>query len=128
MCGAMQVGQHLPRQYYEEITEKFLPAYKKEYAAGKSEGNIDESEADAISWDLFLLILHWLIEKEWNMFGWVFSILQWGHIACLINIGVLGLHNFSIGQDYIGVSMTSRMQTKLVKSVMKNTCMTTCSS
>ena len=57
--------------------------------------------ADAISWDLFLLILHWLIEKEWNVFGWVFLILQWGHMAHSVNIGVLGLHNFSVGQDFI---------------------------
>lgn len=101
MWGARQVGERLPLQYYEEITEKFLPAYKKEYATGKSEGNVDESEADAISWDLFLLILHWFIEKEWNVFGWVFSILQWGHMARSNNIGLLGLHNFSVGQDYI---------------------------
>jgi hypothetical protein len=80
--------------------EKFLNAFKKECAKAKSEGNLDEREADPISWALVHIILKWALSEN-NIFMWVFSLLQWGCMARSISIGVLGFHNFRLGEDNI---------------------------
>jgi hypothetical protein len=97
--GAKEADERLPRTYYEEM-EKFLTSFKKETAKAKKDGNLDEQEADPISWSLFRLMLGWLLESK-NVFVWVYSILQWNCMARSINIGVLGLHNFRLGEDSV---------------------------
>jgi hypothetical protein len=52
LYGAESVNERLPIEYFEEM-EKFLNAFKKECAKAKSEGNLDEREADPIAWGLF---------------------------------------------------------------------------
>ena len=99
LYGAEKVKERLPTEYYEAM-EKFLSAFKKECAKAKSEGNLDEREADPISWALFRIILEWALSEN-NIFVWVFSLLQWGCMARSINIGVLGFHNFRLGEDNI---------------------------
>jgi hypothetical protein len=51
--GAKEANKRLPRTYYEEM-EKFLILFKKETAKAKKDGNLDEQEADPISWSLLL--------------------------------------------------------------------------
>ena len=100
LFGAEKVKERLPTSSYFDEMEKFLKGFKKECATAKSEGNLDEREADPLSWGLFRIILNWSLSKN-NIFVWVFSLLQWACMARSINIGVLGLHNFHIGEDNI---------------------------
>jgi hypothetical protein len=100
LYGAKKAGQHLPRSYYEEM-EKFFGAYKKEAASAKKEGKLDEQEADPISWALFVAMLEWSLVAEKNVYLWVFTLLQWHCMARSVNIGVLALHSFRVGEDNI---------------------------
>jgi hypothetical protein len=61
---------------------------------------LDEQEADPITWSLFRKILQWALDRK-NMYLWVFSILQWNCMARSINIGILVLHCFRVGEDVI---------------------------
>jgi hypothetical protein len=99
LYGVEKVKERLPTEYFEEI-EKFLIAFRKECTKAKSEGNLDEREADPISWGLFRIILKWALTEN-NIFVWVFSLLQWGCMARSISIGVLAFHNFRVGEDNI---------------------------
>jgi hypothetical protein len=99
LFGAEKAKERLPTDYYEEM-EKFLNAFKKECAKAKAEGNLDEREADPISWGLFRIILGWALSEN-NVFVWVFSLLQWACMARSISIGVLAFHNFRLGEDNI---------------------------
>jgi hypothetical protein len=80
--------------------EKFLNSFKKETVKAKKDGNLDEQEADPISWSLFRLMLGWLLSAR-NVFVWVYSILQWNCMARSINICILGLHNFRLGKNLL---------------------------
>ena len=99
LFGAKKANKHLPQSYYEEM-EKFLNAFKKETAAAKKGGMLDEQDADPISWVLFQNILQWALVEQ-SIFLWVFSLLQWHFMACSINIGCLGLHCFCVGEDNV---------------------------
>jgi hypothetical protein len=99
LYGAESIKERLPIEYFEEM-EKFLNAFKKECARAKAEGNLDEREADPLSWGLFRIILTWALSEN-NIFVWVFSLLQWGCMARSISIGVLAFHNFRLGDDNI---------------------------
>lgn len=100
LYGAKQAGKRLPQSYYEEV-EKFIKGYKKEAVKARSEGNLDEKEADPISWSLFLNMLNWALVGEKNVFLWVFSLLQWHCMARSINIGGMALHCFRQGKDNV---------------------------
>ena len=78
--------------------EAFLKGYKKETIKAKMIGNLNEEEADPITFDLFLCILTWALESN-NIFVWIFTILQWNFIARSIDIGVLSLRIFRTGAD-----------------------------
>jgi hypothetical protein len=77
LYGVEKVKERLPTEYFEEI-EKFLIAFRKECTKAKLEGNLDEREADPISWGLFRIILGWALSEN-KIFVWVFSLLQWLH-------------------------------------------------
>jgi hypothetical protein len=97
--GSKEVREELPREYYTEM-EQFLAAFKKETAKAKKDGMLDEHEADPIPYALYRLILEWSLGSK-NILVWLFSILQWNCMARSINIGVLALHNFRVGEDSI---------------------------
>jgi hypothetical protein len=101
LWGAKTSRQRLPLSCFEEM-EKFLVAFKKETTVAKRDGMLDEQEADPISWGLFRKILQWAVERK-NIHLWVFSILQWNCMARSINIGVLALHCFRVGEDNVKV-------------------------
>jgi hypothetical protein len=75
----------------------------------KKEGMLDEQEANPITWSLFQKILQWWALDRKNIYLWVFSILQWNCMACSINIGVLALHCFRVGEDAIIVRYDKSM-------------------
>jgi hypothetical protein len=97
--GAEEVRQALPQQYFVEM-DAFLDASKKEVVTHRRAGNLDEQEADPISFPLFQLICEWALASR-NVFLWVWTILQWNNMARSISIDPLGFHNFSIGVDSI---------------------------
>jgi len=97
LWGSHQAGEVLPLSYIDGMNA-FLKGYKKETVRAKMDGNLNEEEADAIPFDLFLHILNWALGAN-NVFVWVFSILQWNFIARSIDIGVIGLRNFRAGID-----------------------------
>ena len=86
--------------------EKFLHSFKKETRKAKKDGLLDEQEADPIPYTLFRQLLQWSLDGS-NIFLWVFTILQWNCMARSINIGVLGIHNFQIGNDSIKIRYDS---------------------
>lgn len=97
LFGSSEAGEPLPRQYYEDM-ERFLKGFKKQAAAAKSEGQLDEQDADPISWSFFQKILSWSIASR-NIFVWTYSLLQWNLMARSVNISNLALHNFKVGED-----------------------------
>jgi hypothetical protein len=99
LWGAKICHQCLPLSYYEAM-EIFLLAFKKETMMEKKDGMLDEQEVDPITWSLFQKILQWALDRK-NIYLWVFSILQWNCMAHSINIGVLALHCFHVGEDAI---------------------------
>jgi hypothetical protein len=105
LWGAKTSGQRLPLSCCEEM-EKFLVAFKKETTVAKKDGMLDEQEADPITWTLFRKMLQWALDSR-NMFLWVFSVPQWNCMARSINIGVLALHCFRVGEDCIIVKYDS---------------------
>jgi hypothetical protein len=76
-----------------------------------SHGNVDEKKADPISFSLFLMILIWAIERA-NIFVWVWTILQWNHMARSISIDPLVLHNISISGDHFVIRHDSTKSDK----------------
>lgn len=58
--GANQAEQLLPTEFYAAC-DRYMLSYKKETAKAKSEGNMDEEEADPIPVSLFKLVLMWAI-------------------------------------------------------------------
>jgi hypothetical protein len=97
--GSKEAKEDLPINYYTEM-EQFLASFKKETVKAKKDGMLDEHEADPIPYALYRLILQWSLGSK-NVLVWVFSILQWNCMARSINIGVLALHNFRVGEDSI---------------------------
>jgi hypothetical protein len=100
LWGAKIRHQHLPLSYYEAM-ENVLLAFKKETTMAKKDGMLDEQGADPITWSLFRKILQWALDRKNIVYLWVFSILQWNYMARSINIGVLALHCFCVGEDAI---------------------------
>jgi len=68
LWGATQAKELLPSSYYDEMKE-FLEAFKKETATAKSEGQLDEQEADPINPMLFRCIFQWAIENKNIFYG-----------------------------------------------------------
>jgi hypothetical protein len=58
--GAEDFHQALPQQYFVEM-DAFLDASKKEVVIHRRAGNLDEQEADPISFPLYQLICEWLV-------------------------------------------------------------------
>jgi hypothetical protein len=81
--------------FYSEM-DKYMASYKKDYAAAKKDGNVDENEADAISSALFQVLMKWAVE-EGNVFVWCFALLMWNLMARSINVDCIALHSIKRG-------------------------------
>ena len=68
---------------------------KKEAQDAKTEGRVDEKEADPISISMFRRWMVWAVESR-NMFVWFMGLLQWNFMGRSISIGMLCLHNFKL--------------------------------
>jgi hypothetical protein len=99
LWGSRVAGEPLPSLFYTEI-DTFLSSFKKEHIRAKKNGNLDEQEADPISWNLYHLITEWAVSSD-NIFVWVWTVMQWNLLGRAISIDPLGLRNFSMGLDFI---------------------------
>ena len=99
LYGAEQANEQLPHIFYVEM-DKWMRSYWKEAAKAKSEGHLEEQEADPVSFTLFCLWMQWAVYDK-NPFVWVFGLLQWSFMARSISISTLAFHNFRLGEDNI---------------------------
>ena len=72
----------------------FLRTAKKEKAGAKSDGHLEEQDADEIPWALFQAIFGWALSAG-NIIVWCFTILQWNVIGRSINFDPIGFRNLS---------------------------------
>ena len=68
------MGAVLPISFYRNKC-KYLQAFKKQVAKAKTQGDIDEREADPIPFGLYVLICQWAVRSGHQMM-WVWTILQ----------------------------------------------------
>ena len=96
--GSKEADRPLPPAFYDAI-DKYIKSYKKEVGGARKSREIDQQEADPISWTLFNLFVGWALE-DGNVFVWVYALLQWNCMARSINISPLGLHNVNSSEDF----------------------------
>ena len=101
LFGAEMAEEPLPAGYNQKLVS-FLASYKKETAAAKERGEVDEKEADPISYALYRRILTWALEAG-NVFCWVWGTLQWNLMSRSINVDPLGFGNISLGADSVNI-------------------------
>ena len=101
MFGAKEVGHGFSQEYYQQM-DTFLDNYRKEVAEAKTKGNIDEEEADPISFDLYQMIAFWFLCSG-NIFAWFFLLCCWNFMARTINVDNFSFRNLTSGTDSIKV-------------------------
>lgn len=72
----------------------YLKSVRKEKQTAKAEGNLDEEDADPITFPLYEHICNWFIQDN-DVLSWAFTVTQWNCMARSINIDPLGFHNVS---------------------------------
>ena len=116
---AILYGQKTAGQYLNDELLGAKPAILKSLsvadAEGKSKGQVEEKEADAIPFALFEFMCYCAILSG-NAFWWVMALLQWNCMAGSQNIDNLRFRNFSMGLDSLVVKFG---QTKMDKSGKK---------
>ena len=95
------MGVLLPVSFYSN-KDKYLQAFKKQVAKAKTQGDIEEKEADPIPFGLYVLICQWAV-RFGNIMMWAWSILQWNLLGRSVNVEPLCFHNFKVFQDSIQV-------------------------
>lgn len=93
--GCLIANERLSPMYFIEM-EKYLKSYRKEFAKAKSNGLVEERDADPISSGLFRLICQWAVDGS-NVFVWVFGLCVWHCMARTISVDCLALHNIQRG-------------------------------
>ena len=82
--GANKMGVFLPVSFYSN-KDKYLQAFKKQVAKAKTQGDVEEREADPIPFGLYVLICQWAV-RFGNIMMWVWSILQWNLLGRSVNV------------------------------------------
>ena len=78
----------------------YLDSAKKEKTGAKKRGELDEKEADPISFELYRLLCKLAI-KSGNIFLWAFTVMQWSCMARSISIDDLTFGRISLGTDLL---------------------------
>ena len=97
--GAYRAGQSLPQSYALGM-DKFLLSLRKEKTQAKKDGQLDEHEADPISFLFYSFICEYSLLTG-DIFMWAYTVCQWNCKARSINIDGLTFGQFSIGIDSI---------------------------
>jgi len=93
LWGAKKVRLEFPAGYRQQMKD-YLDTLAKEKTKAKEKGQVDEQEADPITFELFKKLCQWALESG-NIMVWAFTILQWHCMGRSVNIAPLGFHNFS---------------------------------
>ena len=88
-----KVAEEVLSPLYLSQMKAYLKTLKKEKAKAKSNGNVDEQEADGIPFVLMAAICKWALTTG-NLMVWCFTIIQWNVMGRSINVDLLGFHNF----------------------------------
>ena len=99
LFGASERKSSMSPLYHVEM-KKFLAQYKKEVAANRKTGNVDEYDSDPFSFQLVRQLASWFLYSG-NIFCWFFLLMQWNCMARSINIDCIGFSNFKRGTDSI---------------------------
>ena len=97
LFGSHRAKVPLPEIYEIEMTG-YLDSAKKEKTGAKKRGELDEKEADPISFELYRLLCKLAI-KSGNIFLWAFTVMQWSCMARSISIDDLTFGRISLGTD-----------------------------
>ena len=119
LFGAGRAKQALPQEYDLDM-KQFLDSLKKEKVKAKKRGELDEQEADPISYPLYRLICMDAITRG-DLFTWAFSVFQWSCMARSINIDDLTFKQLSLAKDSLVVKYCdSKADQKGEKTSPKN--------
>ena len=97
LFGAYRAKVALP-EIYEMEMQGFLDSVKKEKVKAKKRGEVEEKEADPISFELYRLLCKYAINAG-NIFVWAFTVVQWSCMARSISIDDLTFAQVSLGTD-----------------------------
>jgi len=100
LFGAHRAKVPLPDIYDSEM-KNYLDSVKKEKTKAKKGGQLDETEADPITFELYRLLCKYAIE-EGDIFTWAFTVLQWSCMARSISIDDLTFWSGWTGDRFIG--------------------------
>ena len=106
----------MPADYHRQM-ENFKNGLKQEKKRAKGKGEIEEREADPISFELFTFLCTCAI-NEGDPLLWAMALLQWHCMARCQNIDDLTFRNFRVRADNINVIFD---KTKMDKLGMKLT-------
>lgn len=99
LFGAQERGTCMSNLYSIEM-KKFLESYKKEVAAQKKLGKVEEFDSDAFTFPLVRTLCSWFL-KSGDVISWLFLLMQWNCMARSINIDCIGFSNLKRGSDSI---------------------------
>ena len=117
--GAKRAKQALPQDFDVQMTP-FMVSLKKQKTVAKKSGNLDECEADPITFSLYRLISFYAISTG-NIFVWAFTVCQWNCMARSINIDGMSYSQISLGIDSIIIEyFDSKSDQTGEKTVPKN--------
>ena len=97
--------------------KKFLASYKKEVAAQKKLGKVEEFDSDAFTFPLVRMLCSWFL-KSGDVISWLFLLMQWNFMARSVNIDCIGFSNLKRGSDSIIVKYDEKKSDKPYKIVL----------
>ena len=120
---AILFGSHRAKVTLPDIYEMnmvgFLDSTKKEKTSAKKKGELDEKDADAISFELYRLLCKLAIKKG-NIFLWAFTVTQWSCMARSISIDDLTFAQIAMGMDSLVVEyVDSKVDKKRREDITK---------
>ena len=101
LFGSLRAKVALPEIYELEMVG-YLDSAKKEKTGARKKGQLEEKEADAISFELYRLLCKFAIQSG-NIFLWAFTCTQWSCMARSISIDDLTFAQISLGTDALVV-------------------------
>lgn len=95
LFGAKQADEPLQPGLSEALTD-FLSKFKKENVVAKGRGETDEKNSDPISFALYGNLTKWFVLAG-DIFGWLYTTIQWNCMARPASIEKLGIRNLLAG-------------------------------
>jgi hypothetical protein len=106
---------------YKVEMKSYLDSLEKQSAAARSNGKMDERDADPWCFTLFMLICTWAVETG-NIFVWAFLVLQWSIMGRCCNVDAIGLHNFKAENDSVVFCLDTNKKDQKGEKVTEKHC------